>query len=200
MFVQLIFGDLADVDGLRRQLETWERELAPGATGWLGATAGVSTQGPFCNVVRFDSEASARANSDRPEQGEWWKATESLFSGPVTFVDSSDVRTLDEGGSDDAGFVQLMRARCPDRTRFEQVEGEASDLFQQWRPDFIGSLRVWEPDGMVTAVDYFTSEEEARAGEASEPPPGLGEKFGEWQSLLSDVTWYDLSDPWLMSP
>lgn len=200
MFVQLFCGDPADADGLRRQFDGWKLDLAPGATGWLGATAGVSAQGPFCAVVRFESEATARANSDRPEQGEWWKVTEARFSGPVTFVDSSDVAVVDGGGSDDAGFVQLMRARCSDRARLEALEDEAADLFRRWRPDFIGGLRIWEPDRTVTAVDYFTSAEEARAGESSEPPAGLAEKFAEWQSLLADTSWYDLTEPWLLGP
>jgi hypothetical protein len=200
VFVQLFFGEPADADGLARQWHAWTRDLAPGATGWLGSTGGVSQQGSFCGAARFESEASARANSDRPEQGEWWKATDAMFSGPVTFVDSSDVTVVHGGGSDDAGFVQLMRATCSDRARLEALEAEVEDLFQQWRPDFIGGLRVWEPGGTLTGVDYFTSVEEARAGEASAPPPGLAEKFGEWQGLLSEVSWYDITDPWCASP
>ena len=40
MFVQVIEGQLADREGLRRQLELWMTELRPGATGYLGTTAG----------------------------------------------------------------------------------------------------------------------------------------------------------------
>lgn len=200
MFVQLMFGEPADADVLRRRWEAWRLELAPGAPGWLGLTAGLSTQGPFCNVVRFESEEDARANADRPEQGDWWAETERAFAGPVTFVDSADVHLVDGGGSDAAGFVQIMRARCSDRERLEALEDEVGDLWREWRPDFIGGVRVWTPDSAVTAVDYFTSEEEARAGEASEPPADLVARFEEWQSLLSDTSWYDLPAPWLLSP
>lgn len=200
MFVQIMIGEAQDTGGLRQRLDTWVQELAPGATGWLGATAGVSTQGPFCTVVRFESEEAARANSERPEQDAWWKETEPMYSGPVTFLDSSDVTVFGGGGSDDAGFAQLMRARCSDRGRLEELEAEVEGDFRQWRPDFIGGLRVWEPDGTVTAVDYFTSEEEARRGEQSAPPEGLADKFAEWQAILHDPDWYDIPDPWLLSP
>lgn len=201
--MQLIFGtpsEAADADGLRRQVERWARELVPGAPGWVGLVAGVARQGSFCSAVRFESEGDARTNSERPEQGDWCQATEGLLAGPATFVDSSDVAVIGDAGSVDAGFVQLMRARCADRERCEALEAELTPLFQEWRPDFLGGLRVWETDGTVTAVDSFTTEEEARAGEASEPPPGLGERFGEWQSLLADTQWYDIADPWHHHP
>lgn len=200
MFVQLILGNATDVDLIERQMGAWMRDLAPGAEGWLGATAGKSSQGPHCTVVRFESEEAARANSERPEQGEWWQATEAAYEGPVTFVDSSDVSTFGPGGSDDAGFVQLMRAQLSDRARLEAIEAEIESALRQWRPDIIGGLRVWEPDDTLTAVDYFTSEEEARRGEAQETPAELVEPFQEWQGLMSDVEWYDLGDPKTYSP
>lgn len=200
MFVQLMIGDPADTDLLRNQMEAWMRDLAPGADGWLGATAGPSSQGPFVTVVRFESEEAARANSDRPEQGEWWKATEAGYDGPVTFVDSNDVQTFMGGGSDDAGFVQIMRSTVSDRARLEAMDAQMEDLVKQARPDVIGGLRIWEGGGRVTDVNYFTSEAEARQGEAAEPPPELAASFEEWQQLTGDVTWYDLTDPWLYSP
>ena len=42
MFVQVIEGRVSDRDGLRRQMDKWESELRPGATGFLGSTAGVT--------------------------------------------------------------------------------------------------------------------------------------------------------------
>lgn len=195
MFVQVIIGEVDDPGAMRSRIDAWSRELAPGAGGYGGLTAGAATQGSFCTVVRFDSEQAARANSERPEQGEWWTTTERLYRGPVTFVDSGDVTVVHGGPSDAAGFVQVMRARCSDRARLEKIEDEIGEAFAEWRPDLLGATRLWEPDGTVTAVDYFTSVADARAGEATEPPAVVAERFGEWQSLLSDVSWFDLEDP-----
>jgi hypothetical protein len=69
MFIQLIQGTIADADLLRRQTERWERELEPGAAGFLGSTSGVTPDGRAIILARFESEADARANRDRPEPG-----------------------------------------------------------------------------------------------------------------------------------
>jgi hypothetical protein len=31
-------------------------------------------------------------------------------------------------------------------------------------------------------------------------PDVLGERFREWMSLLDDVEWFDLADPWTATP
>lgn len=50
------------------------------------------------------------------------------------------------------------------------------------------------------AVDYFRSEAEARAGEAKSIPDDLVAGFGEWQLLVAEPEWFDLTDPWLVTP
>lgn len=75
MFVQVIQGKATDPAALRRQWETWDRELKPGAQRFLGGTAGVTADGEFIAVVRFEDEAAARANSDRADQDAWWAET-----------------------------------------------------------------------------------------------------------------------------
>lgn len=201
MFVQIMTGTVADPDLLRRQMDAWVRDLAAGAEGWLGVTAGLSRQGPYVTAVRFESEEAARANSERPEQGEWWKETEAAYDGPVTFVDSNDVDLFLGGGSDDAAFVQIMQARVSDRKRFEAIEEqlESTVPLSEVRPEIIGGVTAWEPDGRMTAVNYFTSEEQAREGEAKEPPAEVAELLQEWQGLMSDVEWFDIPDPDLRS-
>lgn len=200
MFVQILQGKVADAEALRRQWDEWVADLAPGAVGWQGSTAGITADGEWVGVARFDSHEAARRNSDRPEQGEWWARTEPCFAGPVTFHDCADVDVLMTGGSDDAGFVQVMQARTRDRARIEAIEEETERAFARVRPDVIGGLRAWHPDGRLTDVGYFTSEAEARKGEQKELPEDLRAAFEEWTSLISDVSWYDLSDPWLASP
>jgi hypothetical protein len=54
-------------------------------------------------------------------------------------------------------------------------------------------------DGDFTQAMYFTSESEARAGERREPPPEARAAFQEQMSLMQDMVYYDLTDPWLIS-
>ena len=69
MFIQIIQGRCSRPEDLRKVLDRWEAELAPGAEGWLGGTYGMTDDGMFVAVVRFDSRESAMANGARPEQG-----------------------------------------------------------------------------------------------------------------------------------
>ena len=108
MFVQVIEGKVSDKAGLRRQMDRWEAELRPGAIGFLGSTGGVTDEGVGFAIARFAS-ADAAGNSERPEQGQWWSETEKCYEGPVSFTDSEDVEEFLSGGSNDAGFVQVMK-------------------------------------------------------------------------------------------
>ena len=100
MFVQVIQGRVGDVGAAKAQLETWKSDLAPGATGWLGSTGGVTADGRMVALVRFDSEDAARRNSERPEQGAWWDGMAACFDGEPTFHDSTWV-DVDEPGDPD---------------------------------------------------------------------------------------------------
>ena len=87
MFVQVIKGKAKDSKALKAAMDDWNARLKPGATGYLGSTQGVADDGTFVAVVRFSSGEAARANSDRPEQTEWWNQTSTLFEGDVQFFD-----------------------------------------------------------------------------------------------------------------
>lgn len=200
MFVQVLQGKPRDEAGLRRQLERWRQELAPGAEGWLGTTMGVADQGEFIAVVRFESEAAARRNSDRPEQGRWWSETARYFEGDPIFYDCREVDVLD-GGSDDAGFVQVIQGRTGEQERLRRLlAGMAGRGLKEHRPDVIGSTVAWHGDGGFTQTVYFTSEQEARAGERREPPPELRRLLDEYRQLVHDLRYLDLRQPWLQSP
>jgi hypothetical protein len=48
---------------------------------------------------------------------------------------------------------------------------------------------------------YFTSEEEARAGERKEPPPAMKEQMDQMNALMIGApVFFDLKQPWLHSP
>ena len=201
MFAQVFQGRTSDGSALMGAVDRWTRELGPTAVGWLGSTSGVTDDGTFIGVARFESAEAARRNSDRPEQGEWWTETEKLFDGEVTFHDSEDVEVDLQGDPDRAGFVQVMQGRTKDPARGRELMTEDEVDWATFRPDILGTLMVnHEADGWTMAI-YFTSEADARDGEKKEPPAELQESMAELNELaIGETTYYDLTDPWLMSP
>lgn len=196
MFVQVIEGRVSDREGLRRQMDKWMTDLRPGASGFLGSTAGVTEDGKGIAFARFESAAAARANSDRPEQGAWWNETANCYSGDVSFTDSEDTESFLGGGSNDAGFVQIMRGTA-DRDELHAMDAVFEQVAGSWRPDLMGVFRVWTGPTSYLDIGYFTSEAEARVGEKKEPPPELAEQMGRFEELMQDVEFIDLKDPWL---
>jgi hypothetical protein len=201
VFVQVMQGQVADAGTLRAALDRWAQELAPGAIGWLGTTAGVTEDGRFIALARFESEEAARRNSDRPEQDAWWTETAKLVSGEATFKDSSDVTVDVTGDPDDAGFVQVMQGRGSDPDRARELMAQDSPAWAAFRPDIIGTVAVGHEGGAYTMAVYFTSEEEAREGERKEPPPELQAQMEEMAALsVGEPEFFDLKQPWLYSP
>ncbi len=201
MFVQVIQGRVSDAGQMRAALDRWLQELAPGASGWLGSTTGVTDDGRFIALARFESEEAARRNSDRPEQDTWWAETSKLFTGEATFRDSRDVVVDVTGEPDDAGFVQVIQGRSSDPARARELMGQDSSTWAEFRPDIIGSLAAGHDDGGYTMALYFTSEEAAREGERKEPPPELRAQTEEMDALSVGVPEFlDLKQPWLDSP
>jgi hypothetical protein len=201
MFVQVIQGQVADPTQVKAALDRWVQELASGAEGWLGTTAGVTEDGRFVAAARFSSEEAARRNSDRPEQDRWWSETVRLFTGEPTFRDSSDVVADTNGDPDTAGFVQVMQGRSSDPERARQLMADDSTDWSSFRPDMIGSMAVGHDGGAWTMVMWFTSEADAREGERKEPPPELKAQMQEMDSLSVGMPdFYDLKQPWLYSP
>ncbi|GAA3470182.1 hypothetical protein [Nonomuraea roseola] len=200
MFIQVMRAGATDVSGLRAALDRWVEELSGGATGWLGTTAGVTDDGTFVNLARFESEQAARANSERPEQGEWWRETSKLLSGEVVFHDCPEVLPFLGGGSDDAGFVQVIEGRVRDVQRMRELNDLYESQFTDFRSDVLGGVAALWGEGSFTQAIYFTSEESAREGERRQPPPELKALFEEEMSLYEgDLVYYDLRDPWLLS-
>ena len=201
MFVQVIQGKVADAGSVHAALDRWAREISPGATGWLGSTAGVTQDGKFIALARFESAEAAQRNSDRPEQDRWWSETAKLFSGEVTFRDSSDVVVDVAGEPDRAGFVQVMQGRGTDPDRARELMSQDSEQWADFRPDILGSVAVLHDGGAYTMAIYFTSEQAAREGERKEPPPELKAQMDEMDALsVGTPDFFDLKDPWLYSP
>lgn len=200
MFVQIITARIVDADGLWRQVERWESEIRPGAEGFLGSTSGATEDGRLFVMARFDSEESARRNSDRPEQAAWWAETEKVLD-DVSFQDSGDVVVMRGGGSNDADFVQVMRGHVIDASKMADLRDrmmEFENVMAQHRPDVIGDITAMHADGTYTDVIYFTSEVEARSAEAQDVPAEMQAMFEEWTSAAAVDEFIDLKQPRLV--
>jgi hypothetical protein len=195
MFIQIIQGRCTRQDELHALIDEWRRDLSSGATGWLGGTYGFTDDDQFVGVVRFESREAAMANSERPEQTAWAERMAELMDGPMEFHDCNDVTLLMDGGSDDAGFVQIIRGRADDPERLKAMLAD-TDTLHEMRPDIIGATLAIEDDGTFTECVAFTSEEEARAGEKVEPPEDVRR---EMEYAMKDATFYDLHHPWFAS-
>jgi hypothetical protein len=195
MFIQVIRGRTRDARGVRRQLDSWLRDLAPVAAGWLGSTAGITDEGTFIASARFDSEAAARRNSERAEQGRWWEETSRLLEDP-RFRDCTEVDEYKASASDDAGFVQVIQGRVADVAGYREASKRLERETVHPRDDVIGGIVAWEGSHFTELV-YFTSEEEARRGERR---PEIDVALEKRWSLTQDLEYFDLRDPWLASP
>lgn len=193
MFVQVIQGHVRSEDGALEQLQRWADEVKPSATGFLGATAGITDGGDLVAVARFRSVEAARKNATRPRQQAWWNEMEKRFDGPVRFVDSDRAAVMLGGGSDDAGFVQIIQSRLIDPDGYDELLVSSAGSVRARRPDVLGGVMALEGD-LLTQVVYFRSEEAAREAEATTDP----QEIERWQSYLLDPRYIDLHRPILV--
>jgi hypothetical protein len=192
VFIQVLRGQATNREGLLGQLDTWLKDLSSDADGWLGSTGGITDDGRFIASFRFESQQAAQKNSDRSEQTQWWNETSRHLDTP-RFWDCTVVDEYKGGGSDRAGFVQVIQGRVVDREAYREA---ALSLGGSQRSDVIGGVVAWD-GSRFTEVVYFTSEEEARKGEQSPPHTAALEKV--WP-LTQDLQYFDLRNPWFASP
>jgi hypothetical protein len=192
MFIQVLRGRAVDREGIMRQLDLWREELSPDAQGWLGSTAGITEDDRFIGSFRFDTQESAQRNSDRPEQTQWWNEFSKYVDTP-RFWDCTLVEEYKGGGSDDAGFVQVIMCRVLKPEEFRET---VASMAASSRDDVIGGVIAWLGNRFTEFV-YFTSEEEARKGEKSKNQQVALEKT--WPRT-EDIEYFDLREPWFASP
>ncbi|MDQ5814948.1 MAG: hypothetical protein M3516_01445 [Actinomycetota bacterium] len=199
MFAQVVQGKAKDAAGLKKQWERWNQEIKPQAQGYLGGTGGVTPDGEFIAVARFESAEAAKANSDRSEQGAWWDET-SQYLTDVMFHDCTEVDVMNDGGSDDAGFVQMIQGKVTDVAKSRELDRTMEQQMKEARPDVIGGVTAWHPEnGRFTSVLYFTNETEARAQEKNmETADGFEEFMAEYQKISDgEPKFLDLTEPWM---
>lgn len=199
MFVQMVHGKTKDPAGMRKMMDRWVEELKPQAKGFLGSTSGITDDGEFVVVARFENEDLAMQNSDSPQQTEWWNEASQYIDGEAKFHNFTQTDTMRNGGSDDAGFVQVMEGQSDNMARMGEVGDEMeAKTPADYRPEYLGGTIAWDDKSFVM-VAYFTSEKEAREGEKLPPPPEVAESSAEMNSLMKDLKFYDLRDPQLIS-
>jgi hypothetical protein len=193
MFIQIIQGKIDDADRFHREADRWVTDLKPGASGYLGCTWGVAPDGTGFLLARFESEEAARANSDRPEQGAWWADMEKAFD-QVEFIDCPEVDTMMGGGSDEAGFVQVIHGRAKAKDKARAMMSDAEEQLAEGRPDILGGLVAWHgDDAEFTQIVYFRTEAEARTGERSQADSEVDEQYREM--MAGEPTFVDLTQP-----
>ena len=198
MFIQITQGKCTRQDELRALADQWREEMAPTADGWLGGTYGFTDDDQFVGVIRFESREAAMRNSERPEQGEWAKKMTALLDGPVEYHDCDDVTLMLDGGSDDAGFVQIIRGKVEDPQKLKSLMVD-TDMLHELRPEIIGATLAIEADGTYTETVAFTDEQSARAGEGKEMPEMPAEVRETLETAMQGATFYDLHHPWFAS-
>jgi hypothetical protein len=196
VFIQVMQGRCTDADRLGERLDLWRDSVSGGADGWLGTTSGITGDGQFVGVVRFESREAASANSSRPEQDAWWQGTAAVLGGDVAFADYDDVVTMLDGGSDEAGFVQVMRGRVADPAAFRTFMAQPMDALHEARPEIIGGTVAVDDDGGFTQTVYFTDEASARLGEKQEIPAEVQRQMEEGMGQMEVEHFLDLHDPW----
>jgi hypothetical protein len=199
MFMQVVTGRATDPAAFQRLGELWDEKVAPVAGGYLGSTAGLTDDGRFVVASRWESAEAAAANNDRPEQLAWFEELQKTGPTDVEYHDCTEIITMLGGGSDDAGFVQVMVGNILDRAKFDALNAKSAEMervFSEWRDDVLGEVMAVHADGGgYHDIIYFRSEAEARAGEQQEPTPEVQALMAEMDEAAEIVEYLDLHDP-----
>jgi hypothetical protein len=194
MFVQIIEGKVKDADLLSRQMDRWVAEIKPGVKGYLGSTTGVTPDGRAITLARFESAKAAAANSDNALQSAWWNETSKAYDGEPTFHDCTEIDTLFGGGSDKAGFVQVIQGRAKDQAEMRKQIHSMEDSLHKERPDILGMGIAWHGDGGgFTQAVYFRSEAETRKAEKATESAETRQRY--MSMFDGKPTFYDLPSP-----
>jgi hypothetical protein len=182
---------------MRGLVDDWCGTMAD-QPGWLGGTYGFTDDDRFLGIVRFDSSNACRESATTDDAAMWWAGAEALFDGGCEVHESEDVSMMLEGGSDDAGFVQVMKGQVGDADRFRHImtDTEMTSMLHDARPEIIGAILAMEPDGSFLETIAFTDEDSARKGEQQDMPADVQ---ADLQAAIADVEYIDLHHPWFAS-
>jgi hypothetical protein len=195
VFLQVHRATVNDTDGAHECLDRWVTALRSDP-GWLGTTAGVTDDGQSFTLTRYSSAAAVHDAETRGARDAWHAEMSHLSAHPLACQDCGQVIMQLHGDSPDAGFVQLVQGRLADLDRLEHALEVAGPWEADARSDIIGGLLGLHGDGGFTQIVYFTSLDDARAGEGR-AAPREAEEVG---ALVSDLAYFDLRWPWAYAP
>lgn len=143
-------------------------------------------------VARFVSQGHARVTGSLPDQQAWCAEVSKAFDDGIVVRGCPVVDVLLDGGSDEAGFVQVVQGRAVDRHDMRHRLHDFAVEVRQLRTDVIGATVAWDGDRRFTQTTYFTSEPDARRGEMIFQRSPL---FGRFMSMTDgELDFYDLED------
>lgn len=197
MLLRTVRGQATDPAALHQHWTRWERSVAAGVDGYLGATAGVADDGAFVAMIRFAWVDAARRSGNAPEHAASWQDALGQLRDPVV-EDTERIDVWNRGGSDDAGFVQFRHGRSSDPERLRDLYVNQQPVrMGPHRPEVLGGLFAWHDNGGFTLSAYFSSEDAARRGENLQEFTSF---FDDINAVMHDLTYIDLHEPWLSTP
>lgn len=194
MFIQIVQGKVKDAELLRRELRRWRNELKGQAIGYLGTTAGTTADGSGIALFRFESAKDAVKNSMRPDQMKWWGAASKAFEGRTTTTNCKEVDLALGGGSNWAGFVQVIQGKAKNQNNMRKRMREMEAELRMVRPELLGAVCAWHgTGGEFTEAVYFTSAQAAREREAATATSELARQFEAL--MVGPPKFFDLLTP-----
>jgi hypothetical protein len=194
VFLQMVEGRSSRQDEMRGLVDGWCGSMAD-RPGWLGGTYGFTDDGRFVGVVRFDSRSACKESSTGADAAMWWAGADALFEDGCRVHESEDVSMMLDGGSDSAGFVQVMCGRVGDADALRHITSDTTmtSMLHEARPEIIGATLAVESDGTFVETIAFTDEGSARKGEQLDMPQDVRD---ELMAAMADVEYLDLPKPW----
>ena len=138
MFIRILRGQAYDGAATLAEIARWRQELGAGVLGWRRLTAGIGDAGELVLALRYDTEAAARRDQDRPELAAWQASAERHLTGPGRWYECPVVHTMKDGDAGEAGFVRVVQGRLADPVRLAAMRDEVERTLRARAPLVLG--------------------------------------------------------------
>jgi hypothetical protein len=200
MFIRILRGQAYDGAATLAEIARWRQELGAGVLGWQRLTAGIGDAGELVLALRYDTEAAASRDLDRPELAAWQASAERHLTGPGRWYDCPVVHTMKDGDAGEAGFVRVVQGRLADPVRLAAMRDEVERTLRDRAPHVLGVIVAEHADGTgFTELTYLTSERETRAADR-QMPVEMAVQLGTVRSYVEALEEVELRRPLLASP
>lgn len=192
MFTEATIGETGDASGVQA---AWNRYLSGlrQHDAYLGATSGAAEGGTFVGIVRFTSAEGTRAEGIRMARETWLADAPFRVAPQHLACPTVEIRFGDIPRS--AGFVQVEVFKgVRDVDEFRDV-ADGWEQLSDLRPDLLCVIVGYTDEETIIATNHFTSESEARAAEATVPPPEAVELVERWNAIVDRIDYIDLREP-----